>query len=548
MNINIIDPRGSEKKHELQRLVSTLGFGEECDISLGPSQTPIRFGMFIKQGDGINFKPLNENTPILFNQKPITHMVSLCHGDVFEFEGYQLYCLDESQDRKLNTPAPPTQHSYIKKDSPAFTTPPRNPYRAGAINAYGAAQAQPARSNTEEISALSSHSLQGRTAQEQQPEPTRSEEESSLSLQLGKDNSERKPEVSASQNLLLRKKEISLDMQKNILKHFFNHLELKQFDDSRAARDSVLKKGLNAAINELVGENDDNQGAYDKLSKELKSPAPLADLLTQPEVQEVKALGSGQVFIHRGRGYGNAELSFFNKNHLLWSLDRLFISKGTTLNLEEEYIDVLFNDEWRINGYIPHNDSVLCLNFTKSKNHKSLQAYLDDGQITSSHVNTIQKAMSDKMNILITGPESKCSSFLMALAGLTKEYEYSFFFHNNKNNTLEPNAIGISSQGFSSDFQSWAKASPDFTYHSVYPNEGVNEIIQNLSFHKRGWHQYFGEINDEYFIEHLSLKLMQESPNYNHEFCQKMLSSCFSYHISVGDKINIRDIKQVIRS
>ena len=97
MKISITKPDGSQLEFILDKLVTTIGFGEGCDIQMGPADKLQRIGMFIRQDKSYNFKSLLGVGEVLYGGMPVAQMIENAHQAVFASSGYSFRLIDEEQ-------------------------------------------------------------------------------------------------------------------------------------------------------------------------------------------------------------------------------------------------------------------------------------------------------------------------------------------------------------------------------------------------------------------------------------------------------------------
>ena len=151
--IVIIKRRGLETSQvSIERLVSTLGFGEGCDVSLAKDRAEEKLGMLIQQGDGLSFRPLKQDDGFFLGDVQVDSMMPLGEGEWLRFEEFELSWMEGELPKEQMESEPDT-----KPLPPPPLPSPVIPNRAGAMMAYGQTPPtqQPSSSKNEESLELS---------------------------------------------------------------------------------------------------------------------------------------------------------------------------------------------------------------------------------------------------------------------------------------------------------------------------------------------------------------------------------------------------------
>ncbi len=92
----IIEEQGrSARRESLRKLVTIVGLGDDCDISLGPTAKPMRVGIFIRNGAGYQFRPLTGDGSITKNGRALEGLESLKDGEIIKFGPFALRLGDD---------------------------------------------------------------------------------------------------------------------------------------------------------------------------------------------------------------------------------------------------------------------------------------------------------------------------------------------------------------------------------------------------------------------------------------------------------------------
>lgn len=336
--------RGSEAPRilEVERLVSTVGLGDGCDVVLAPSSSSERLGMLIQQGEGFSFRPLHVPSGVFLGGVEVEGMIEWPQGGQLEILDFNLSWMGDGSEAPLAPPPPPPP------------PPPSNPssggYKAGALSAYGNA-----------LQNLPNPSQEGvELALSQKRSLGAAEVELARKLEQARNKAEANPGLpelptkEEAEDLITsyRQPAPQPGKTKDVLKHFFNHLDLTVLTRPPQERKRVLADGLRRALAEVKG-LDERDPLYGKLDRELRSAGPFKKLLADEEVRGLMIRDRGLVYVDRGQGFDKPQLSFFNPAHAYWTLDRLLLSAGVTMNWEQGRRSFRLDEQWGGRAFLP---------------------------------------------------------------------------------------------------------------------------------------------------------------------------------------------------
>lgn len=121
----------------VSKLVTTVGMGNGCDIILGPSERPVRIGMFIRKDGGYSFKPLPSGKGITLKGRNLARMVEIRPGDALEYEGCRFLLEDGDASEAGTRKAASETGNETGKARTRDDEPHSRLGRAAALQAYG---------------------------------------------------------------------------------------------------------------------------------------------------------------------------------------------------------------------------------------------------------------------------------------------------------------------------------------------------------------------------------------------------------------------------
>lgn len=526
MKIHIRQAGGQTRSIEVERLVSTIGFGDGCDIALGESPRTERLGMIIQQGEGFSFRPLNEPSGVKLDGVDLESMVEWPKGSVIGIDDIEL-----------------TWGELVAQVPPA-TPPASKPqlgmtaYRAGAMSAYGSGDSNsaPKNPNHEGVDLQ----LSGQT-----PPPAMGPAEAKLAEKLNMvDQEHQQTQVSKSpeteQDSFSSTDELIQPWSppqkkgkvKDVFKFFFNHLDRSVFLLNAPERKLALQSLLEDALKE-VRQEDRNSPLFGKLEQELKSPASLRKLLDDKNVVGLMIRDQGVVYVDRGEGYGSPEFSFFNVNHAYWTLDRLLLSMGVKMSWGGGHRSFVLDQAWGGRLLFPRADWQGSYVVMSRRQTERLNLKAEPSQLES-----LQSSLMAGENILLVASSDEeareLSYWLLGIAEdlgsvliLTQQDETGISEH--------PRRIMICREG--DPLSSWLEWSVDMNLCGVLNLEPLQrdfQLVRELSLQNRRWWQVVHARSTESGMEKLELDLLLENPEISPELMRRCLSGTFHTLVGIG--------------
>jgi hypothetical protein len=390
----VIKRRGSETARvKIERLVSTLGFGEDCDVSLDESREDQKLGMLIQQGDGLSFRPLKQELKFFLGDIPVDNMMPLAEGEWLSLEEFELCWVmtsasDSSEPEKSDLPPLPKPLA-----GPAF------PNRAGAMMAYGhSAPGKPSRS--EESLELSDSAKQPESLQVPPPKPVPvlseskvddevkssppavqklSSAEVELMEKLRRLETDKKPTVPQKQSELLAQeenrarqgwKETENDILgpawKRVVKYFYHHIEHEIFSKKAETKMSYMHQAIQDAL-DATTPKEEHDVVRPRVERELESASPFDRVGLSSDVHGMRVTDKGLLSMDRGEGFGAPEMSFYNGGHVCWSFDRWLQANDVEKQFTGTQCQSLSIGMWTVNAFFePFLSSGFLIQFQKT--------------------------------------------------------------------------------------------------------------------------------------------------------------------------------------
>ena len=385
----IIKRRGVESARvNIERLVSTLGFGEDCDVSLAQDRDDLKLGMLIQQGDGLSFRPLKQDHQFFLGDVPVANMMPLAEGEWLSMEEFELSWIN----RQVSS-------IEIEQQEQAEFPPPQKPIaqanlanRAGAMMAYGQVQS-PAPSNphkSEESLELSQSAAEvalekkevsppllepiAVPSEVELPSPKKGEQVKALANEQSLSPAEvdlmqklkRLENVKKPSSLQLNPSIVSKSIKKNswketendilgpswkrVVKYFYHHIEMDVFQKKADEKLTYMKDFIQAALDATT--NPDEQDIVrPRVERELSSASPFDRIGLSSDVQGIRVTDKGLLSMDRGHGFGAPEISFYNGAHVCWSFDRWLQSNGLDQRLFGADCHGLSLGVWTVNAF-----------------------------------------------------------------------------------------------------------------------------------------------------------------------------------------------------
>jgi len=426
-----IKRRGLETAQvSIERLVSTLGFGKDCDVSLAEDRLDLKLGMLIQQGDGLSFRPLKSEHHFFLGDIVVDAMMPLGENEwlrVDEFElSWSLSTEEIKNDPTESKPLPPPPKPM------AF---PVMPNRAGAMMAYGQTSntASPSNEESLELSDMAKAPVKEQKVPEPKSIPTepmkvleeepvkvkesapaipekRSPAEAELVEKLKRLQTVRKsPEVSkevvkeevTEEAWVETEEEVLGPAWKRAIKYFYHHIELEIFEKSVKKRKEYLSTAIQAALDATLGDADQEVVRH-RVERELKSTSPFDKLSLALDIQVMRVTDKGLLAIDRGKGFGAPEMSFYNAGHVCWAFDQFLQSKEIEVKFYGAECQSLNLTNWMVNAYFPPiiSDGFLIQMKRETKVLSTSLTWIEEAEATFLSLHRSRK------NILVVAKES----------------------------------------------------------------------------------------------------------------------------------------------
>jgi hypothetical protein len=605
-----IQRQGEPERHlKLERLVNTVGFGDGCDVVLATSGRTERLGMFIQQGEGLNFRPLHQPSGVFMNGQEIESMVAIPAGTILRVLDYDLsWTLDGFSQESEPEPkrwAPPVSPSSVR---------PLAGYRAGAMMAYGKDDSprpleekmegvelawsndvpakEPTRAEHERhprnpSNQHPSNQQSSRTAEPQQSrslgaaeaELARKLEEARQRMEGGMgalsdslDESMGMPlnqgqnsmasffhhddpqeshdheeedmvedllpmrRVTHPEPPLLPQKLIKVKGQtKDVLKHFFNHLGVEVFHRSSTERRMILAEGLKLSLKDVMGE-DEHGRLYARMEKELKGSGPLKELLSDDSVCGLMVRDKGHLYVDRGKGFQQPEMSFFNAVHAYWSLDRLLLSVGIKMDWSDGQKSFRYDPSWGGRVILPGANWQGAYVVMRRRKEQRSSFVMEKASLLN-----LAERVKRRENLLIVAPDITMAQHLVfwflkqaeslgPVLVLSKEQSFG--------GTGDfPKRIGVALGD--EDLPEWVKWSEGMdlagTLHGEPLVKGF-DLLRTLAHQQHGWWQLIIANGAESAVEKCELDLSIERPELRPHLIQRLIKGVFSAVVSIDGK------------
>jgi len=537
MKIHIRQAGGQSRSIEVERLVSTIGFGDGCDIVLGESPRTERLGMVIQQGDGFSFRPLNDPSGVRLDGIELETMVQWPEGTVIGIDTFEVTWGNTTTQM---APPPPTNLTTSSSPAPAA-------YRAGAMSAYGGGKndSTPRAPNTEGVELQ----LSG-----QRPPSSIGPAEAKLAKKLTQVKRELEEPIhdEADSDSFSSAEELIQPWSppqkkgkvKDVFKFFFNHLDRSVFLLNGPERKLAMQTLLVEALKEIRQE-DRNSPLFSKLEQELKSPTSLRKLLDDPKVVGLMIRDQGVVYVDRGEGYGSPEFSFFNVNHAYWTLDRLLLSLGVKMNWGGGHRSFVLDREWGGRLLFPKTDWQGSYVMMSRRQTERLSLKAEHQQLEALHASI----EAGENLLLVASSREEARELSYWLLSMVEDLGSALILtHQDDVGISEhPRRITICREG--DPLSSWLEWSVDMNLKGVLNIEPLQrdfQLIRELSLQNRRWWQVVHARNAEAGMEKLELDLLLENPEVSPELMRRCLSGTFHTLLGVGSPTISGKHRQVI--
>lgn len=396
MQLLIQIPGQAGRSERLSRLVSTVGFGSGCDIVLGPAERALRLGIFIKQGDGCNFKPLVMNGELIYDGRPLTGMVALEEGKELAFRDVRLVFQNLKKEIPTQgfpaSPRPPTPAgSFDSLDD----DPPVAPLgRKRALQAYSGAGTEPSPPPTAKPLAPASPSKTKAVSEISPKIPARSDAKAEIKPESRVGTS---PDTgSANQQDLVR----------------LHALLLRRLD--KAGAESTLDT-LVLELDSLIAEvtpHLDPAKTRKRILDWMEGWGPLNPLILEPAHLQIAIPAWDRVLVRRLDRGASSGPCFYDQRHLLATVrmleKRCRLIRQDTQGWEGQL------DTWSVCVWTsgPSLSPQILIRRTSTL-PSSLRGWVDSNRMSGEMADLLELAMLQNLNLFICGPQGSGKTGLM---------------------------------------------------------------------------------------------------------------------------------------
>lgn len=445
MNVQIDSPEGDSKKFKLDKLVTTIGFGEACDIELGYSERPVRIGMFIRQNEKFNFKSLLEPGEILVNGMSFEQMIECSDQMVLSCGDYAIQLNEESASpQNLPRKTHLNHQQQLSQPPQGLSTPPLNV--VGARQAYGGdipdSRFKSREASLEQIIPPSKTKLQAI-----EPPPL---------------------EKKWNENRILQQVHASMKP---------SWLDIKSDREKYNQFSKWIYEIIQSQPELSYPGEEELKLLFEKFSR---SPS-LLNLLQTEELVELRLFTTSDILICTPHGKFLQNSPFQNTTHLLWELRQFFKSSGKDMPSKMGEALVFENENWKLEiQSAGEKEKAIVAKFT-SMRFPSLENHRHLNRITEAQHQVLNNLIQEKKRILLaidaSLPESAYfESFIQTL----NERGYSIFTAPDSDTEKAPRVISSSIDKVSEKMHLYeAPYLITDSVHTLFDNRLTEKIISS---------------------------------------------------------------------
>jgi hypothetical protein len=566
----VIQRKGErERRQVIDRLVSTVGFGDGCDVMLAPSGRTERLGMFIQQGEGLGFRPLHSPSGVFLKGLEIESMVVLEENALLRILDYDLSWNQGpvGKDEEEFKPWTPQKMSVERALNASG-------YRAGALNAYAHQRQNPSPQEFEGVELeLSENARQ--TVRQEKTAPIHANlthagseytgSEVTKTTERGRSSAEedlrRKLELVRQQSSVpanwnheiyehteakppeqkrsvpkpfLPPKSPSALKSKDVLKHFFNHLNIEVFWSAASERRATLVDGLRLALHEVLGE-DENSPHFSKFEKELKSSGPLKKLMAEPEVCGIMIRDKGLMYVDRGKGFDQPELSFFNAAHAYWTVDRLLLGSGIRMDWRGGKKSFNLDAMWGGRVILPEASWQGAYVVMRKRELERINFSMDKSALLE-----LARKVKNRENLLLVAPDRFTAKHLSYWFLKQAESLGAVLVLSQKDLSDMgdyPRRIGV--RRGDEELHTWLDWSEDMDLAGILHGDSLEngfELIRRLTHQRHGWWQVIVANDAPSALERMELDLSLQKPQILLDLHRRLLRGAFAGVLTLGGK------------
>jgi hypothetical protein len=371
----ILEEKGSPPRSiRLERLVSTIGYGDECDVSLKPGSPALRLGMLIRSGDEFSFRPMVDSQDLLLDGKPVTGMTPFLPDSVLQVDSIYIRLggtLAEST--REESPSMPNSQPM------PLAIPNQNMGRTAAVHAY------------------SGQAIQSQEREQEKPRKSESEEEESWSAEttirrsrpLAEEEAPApRPSLTEPEPPPKEPERPSPDprQRQEHLAQWHNRLMLLW---EREGRPENIERLMDS-------EPPPAEMKSGKAMTWLMRGGPLAGLLMDDSWDEAELLPDGQVTLD---GMASEPFSIVDDHHLRRLAEWMTGHRSVEGWLEHQ-LEPRICLQWMAKPFLSHGS---CLRLIRSDLPKSLEHLGKLGRAPAQSVSMLEQALGARANICICG-------------------------------------------------------------------------------------------------------------------------------------------------
>ena len=321
---------------------------------------------------------------------------------------------------------------------------------------------------------------------------------------------------------------------KDVLKHFFNHLDIEFFWSAASERRATLAEGLRVALQEVMGE-DENSPNFARFEKELKSAGPLKKLMADSAVCGVMIRDKGLLFVDRGKGFDQPELSFFNAAHAYWTLDRLLLGSGIRMDWRGGKKSFTIDRIWGGRVILPEASWQGAYVVMRKREMERLNFSMEKKCLLE-----LAKKVKSKENILLVAPDRDTAKHLSFWFLKQAESLGAVLVLSQKDLSDMgdfPRRIGV--RRGDEALYDWLDWSEDMDLAGILHGDSlVNgfELVRRLTHQCHGWWQVVVSNDPASALERLELDLSLEKPEVHIDLHRRLLKGAFGVVVSIGGK------------
>ena len=192
------------------------------------------------------------------------------------------------------------------------------------------------------------------------------------------------------------------------------------------ADDDALRSLIRDLVGDVLRENSRStpsgflrQSLEEELFAELTGMGPLAPLMQDPGISDILINGPAEVWVDRAGCLERSPVRFHDANHLMRILDRMVSAHGRHLEEATPFVDVRLPDGSRLHAIIPP----LCPEgpIVSIRRHRpqpfTMEQFVASGVLSAEASAYLQRAVTDRLNILVAGGASAGKTTLLNILG-----------------------------------------------------------------------------------------------------------------------------------